>query len=104
MFSATFYMTGVDVGFIPCGSGASTNTSQHLNVSTTLKCLEEIWEPFHVGLRPQPMHLDIICSPAVIQESGKNHTFLVKKNGDSGLMVEPSPHLYAYECSQPPFI
>jgi hypothetical protein len=27
-----------------------------------------MWEPFHVGLEPELLHLDIICSLAVTQE------------------------------------
>ncbi len=47
-------------------------------------CMEWMWKPFHVGLRPQPMWetfhvglgpqpmlLDIICSLAVIQDIGQ---------------------------------
>ena len=41
--------------------------------------MEWMWEPFHVGLGPQPLHLDIICS-------------LADKYGGSGVMVDPSAH------------
>jgi len=30
-------------------------------------CWEGIWEPFHVGLEPQPLHHGVICSSAVNQ-------------------------------------
>ncbi len=44
---------------------------QHMNVLKRLVCMEWIWgmwELFRVGLGSQPMHHDIICSPAVTQE------------------------------------
>ena len=46
------------------GSGMMVDPSahpQHMNCLTHCICM---WEPFHVVLGPQPMHLDIICNLA----------------------------------------
>ena len=68
-------------------------------------CLEWIWEPFHVGLGPQPIHHDIICSQAGNREFPRDFlkflpTSVVRGCHDSGLVC-PST---AYECSQIPCI
>ena len=55
-------------------------------------CLEWTWKSFHVGLGHQPMHLDIICRPAVTHEFGQVPKFWANKNGSSGMMVDPSAH------------
>ncbi len=50
------------------GNGVMVDPSphpQHMNGLKHLVCMEWMWEPFHVGLGPQPLHLDIICSLAV---------------------------------------
>jgi hypothetical protein len=49
-------------------------------------------EPFHVGLGPQPLYLDIICSLAVTQEISQLHIFWANKYGGTGEMVDPSAH------------
>ena len=64
-----------------------------------LICWEEIWEPFHVGFEPQPLHNGVICSPA------ENHIFRRLPNSylnwpDDGFIC-PST---AYEHCQPPCI
>jgi len=53
-----------------------------------------MWESFHVGLGPQPLHLDIICMPSVTQDKEFGHVpkFWANKNGSSSLMVDPSAH------------
>ena len=52
--------------------------------------MEWMWEPFHVGLGPQPFHLDIICSLAVTQEISQLLKFGAYKYGYSWVMVDPS--------------
>jgi hypothetical protein len=47
---------------------------------------------WHVGLGPQPMHLDIICIMSLTLELGQNTYFWVNKYGGSGIMVDPSAH------------
>jgi hypothetical protein len=37
-------------------------------------CMECMWEPFHVGLGPQPIHPDIICSPVLCCGPGNQTT------------------------------
>ena len=54
--------------------------------------LEWMWEPFHVGLGPQPMHCDITCSHSVTQEFGQLMMFGANKYGGSGMMVDLSYH------------
>ncbi len=54
--------------------------------------MEWMWEPFHVGIGPQPLHLDIICSLAVTQEISQLSKFCGNKYGGSGVMVDPSAH------------
>ncbi len=54
--------------------------------------MEWIWETFHVGLGPQPIHPYIICSLAVTQETSQLPKFGAYKYGGSGVMVDPSPH------------
>jgi hypothetical protein len=49
-----------------------------------------MWEPFHVGFGPQPLHLDIICSRAVTQEISQLPKFRAYKYGYSCVMVGPS--------------
>jgi hypothetical protein len=49
--------------------------------------MELMREPFHVGLGPQPLHLDIICSLAVTQEISQLSKFCGNKYGGSGMMV-----------------
>ncbi len=34
-------------------------------------CLKWMWEPFHVGLEPQPLHNGNVCCPAVTQFSSR---------------------------------
>ncbi len=51
-----------------------------------------MWEPFHVGLGPQPIHPCIICSLAVTQEISKLPKFWADKYGGSGVMVDQSAH------------
>jgi hypothetical protein len=49
-------------------------------------------KPFHVGLGPHPMHLDIICSPVVTKEVATRHfpKFWADKYVGSGMMVDQS--------------
>jgi hypothetical protein len=54
--------------------------------------MEWMWEPFYVGLRPQPIHPCIICSLAVTQEISQLPKFWADKYGSSGVMVDPSAH------------
>jgi len=54
--------------------------------------MEWMREPFHVGLGPQPLHLDIICSLAVTQEISQLSEFCGNKYGGSGMMVDQSAH------------
>ena len=62
---------------------------QHMN---DLKPLA-LWELSHVGLGPQPMHDDIICSSAVNQEFLQLPKFGANRYGISGMMmVDPSSH------------
>jgi hypothetical protein len=52
-----------------------------------------LWELSHVGLGPQPMHDDIICSSAVNQEFLQLPKFGANRYGISGMMmVDPSSH------------
>ncbi len=51
-----------------------------------------MWEPLHVGLWPQPLHLDIICNLTVTQEISQLPKFCGNKYGGSGMMLDPSPH------------
>jgi hypothetical protein len=51
-----------------------------------------MWEPFHVGLGPQPMHPDIICSHAATQEFGQLPKFRANKYDGNVFMVDPSAH------------
>jgi hypothetical protein len=46
-----------------CPSTAAYKCSQ-----TPCICLKEMWEPFCIGLGPEPMQHDIVCSPAVTRE------------------------------------
>ncbi len=50
-----------------------------------------MWEQFHVGLGPQPIHPCIICSLAATQEISQLPKFGAYKYGGSGMMVDPSP-------------
>ncbi len=52
--------------------------------------MEWMWEPFRVGLEPQLLHLDIICSLTVTQEISQLPIFMAYKCGASGVMVDPS--------------
>ena len=54
--------------------------------------MEWMSEPFHVGVGPQPFHLDIICSLAVTQEISQLTKFCGNKYDGSGKMVDPSAH------------
>ncbi len=54
--------------------------------------MEWIREPFHMGLGPQPLYLDIICSLAVTQEICQLSKFCGNKYGGSGMMVDLSIH------------
>ena len=46
-----------------------------------------------MGLGPQPMHLDIFCTPAVTQEFGQLTKLDTDKYSRSGvMMVDPSAH------------
>jgi hypothetical protein len=54
--------------------------------------MEWMWKPFHVGLGPQPLHLDIICSLAVTQEISQIPKSWADTYGGSGMMVDPSAH------------
>ncbi len=49
-----------------------------------------MWEPFHVGLEPQPIHPCIIFSITVTQEISHLPKFWADKYGGSGVMVDPS--------------
>ncbi len=44
-----------------------------------------MWKPFHEGLGPQPIHLDIICSHAVIQYIYHFPKLCDNKYGGSGM-------------------
>ncbi len=46
-------------------------------------------EPFHVGVGPQPLYLDIICNLTVTQEISQLPKFWAYKYGK---MVDPSAH------------
>ena len=48
--------------------------------------------PLHVGVGPQPLYLNIICSFAVTQEISQLPKFCGNKYGGSGKMVDPSAH------------
>ncbi len=63
---------------------------QHMNDLKYLVCMEWMWEPFHVGLGPQPIHASIICSLAVTQEISQLPKFWADKYCGSGMMVDPS--------------
>jgi hypothetical protein len=54
--------------------------------------MEWVWEPFHVGLGPQPIHPYIICSLAVTQEISQLPKFWADKYGGSGMMVDRFAH------------
>ena len=49
-------------------------------------------EPFHVGVGPQPLYLDIICNLTVTQEISQLPKFWANKYGGTGKMVDPSAH------------
>jgi hypothetical protein len=63
--------------------------------------MEWMWEPFHVGLGPQSLRLDIICSLAVTQDISQLPKFGAYKYGGSCVMVDPSAlpqHLNGLKC------
>ncbi len=49
----------------------SANT-QDMNDQNYLLCLEWMLKPFHVGLGPQPAHLDIHCTPLWLRNTTTN--------------------------------
>ena len=55
-------------------------------------CLEWVQETFHVGLGPQPMHPDTICSPGVIKDFSQFPKLWANKYGEVGMMANPSAH------------
>ncbi len=46
-----------------------------------------MWEPFDVGLGPQPIHFVIICSLAVLQVFGELPKVCTNKYGGSSSMM-----------------
>jgi hypothetical protein len=54
-------------------------------------CIEWIWEPFYVGLGPQPVHPYIICSQADPRFL-LTPKFWANKYGSCGMMVDTSAH------------
>ncbi len=74
------------------GSGMLLDPSAHpqnMNGLKHLICFEWIWKPFHVGLGPQPMLHDIICTVHLNQEFGQLP--IIWADGCGGV-VNPSAH------------
>jgi hypothetical protein len=63
----------------------SLTSTAYEGAKTPNTFLKWIWEPFQVDLGPQPMHLDIICSPAATQEIGQLPNIEMSKYDGSGM-------------------
>jgi hypothetical protein len=69
---------------------------QHMKVVkclvSTCMCLEQRWDPFHMGLEPQPMHKGFIHHQAVTKDFSRlPKSGLITVDGNS-MMMDPYPH------------